>query len=79
MGIRRRTPDGNGDGNGDVSEDCSGDGDGDEDNGNENRIGEGGRGTKSARNLKIAVDAVRETGETWVESGKNVEKNGLVQ
>ena len=29
--------------------------------------------------LKIAVDAVRETGETWVESEKNVEKKGLVQ
>ena len=28
---------------------------------------------------KIAVDAVRKTGETWVESGKNVEKKGLVQ
>ena len=28
---------------------------------------------------KIAVDAVRETGETWVESEKNVEKIGLVQ
>ena len=36
-------------------------------------------GQKSARNLKIAVDAVRETGETWVESGKNIEKKGLVQ
>ena len=47
VGIRRRTPDGNGDGNGDVSEDCSGDGD--EDNGNENRIGEGGRGTKKRK------------------------------
>ena len=35
--------------------------------------------TYSARNLKIAVDAVRETGETWVESEKNVEKKGLVQ
>ena len=34
---------------------------------------------KSARNRKIAVDAVRETGETWVESKKNVEKKGLVQ
>ena len=34
---------------------------------------------KSARNRKIAVDAVRETGETWVESEKNVEKKGLVQ
>ena len=49
VGIRRRTPDGNGDGNGDVSEDCSGGGDGDEDNGNENRIGEGGRGTKKRK------------------------------
>ena len=29
---------------------------------------------KSARNRKIAVDAVRETGETWVESEKNVER-----
>ena len=34
---------------------------------------------KSARNRKIAVDTVRETGETWVESEKNVEKKGLVQ
>ena len=34
---------------------------------------------KSARNRKIAVDAVREAGETWVESEKNVEKKGLVQ
>ena len=49
VGIRRRTPDGNGDGNGDVSEDCSGDGNGDDDNGNENRIGEGGRGTKKRK------------------------------
>ena len=48
-GIRSRTPDGNGDGNGDVSEDCSGDGNGDDDNGNENRIGEGGRGTKKRK------------------------------
>ena len=35
---------------------------------------------KSARNRKTAVDAVRETGETWVESEKkNVEKKGFVQ
>ena len=34
---------------------------------------------KSARNHKIVVDAVRETGETLVESEKNVEKKGLVQ
>ena len=34
---------------------------------------------KNARNHKKAVDAVRETGETWVESEKNVEKKGLVQ
>ena len=79
VGIRRRTPDGNGDGNGDVSEDCSGDGNGDDDNGNENRIGRAEGGGESARNRKIAVDAVRETGETWVESEKNVEKKGLVQ
>ena len=34
---------------------------------------------KSARNRKIVVDAVRETGETRVEREKNVEKEGLVQ
>ena len=80
VGIRRRTPDGNGDGNGDVSEDCSGDGDGDEDNGNENRIGEGGRGTKKRKKPQNSCRRrARETGETWVESGKNVEKKGLVQ
>ena len=33
----------------------------------------------SARNRKIVVDAMWETGETWVERGKNVEKKGLVQ
>ena len=49
VGICRRTPDWNGDGNGDVSEDCSGDGKGGDDNGNENRIGEGGRGTKKRK------------------------------
>ena len=37
-----------------------------------------GRG-KSARNRKIVVDAVRETGETWAETKKNVEKKGFVQ
>ena len=34
---------------------------------------------KSARNRKIVVDAMWETGETWVERGKNVENKGLVQ
>ena len=74
---RRRTPDGNGDG----SEDSSGDGNGNEDNGNRNedRIGEGGRESKSARNHKIVVDATRETGEAWVGTRKNVEKKELVQ
>ena len=62
-----------------MSEDCSGDGNGDDDNGNENRIGRAEGGQKSARHRKIAVDAVRETGETWVEREKNVEKKGLVQ
>ena len=34
---------------------------------------------KSARNRKIVVDAVRETGETRVKREKHVEKKGLVQ
>ena len=34
---------------------------------------------RSARNLKIVVDARWETGETWVKREKNVEKKGLVQ
>ena len=77
VGTRRRTSDGDGDGNGDGSEDCSGDGSRDDDNGIEIRRADGRR--KSARNRKIAVDAVRETGEILVESGTNVEKKGLVQ
>ena len=35
--------------------------------------------THTQRNRKIVVDAVRETGETRVESETNVEKKGLVQ
>ena len=42
-------------------------------------LGRAEGGQKSARNRKIAVDTVRETGETWVESETNVEKKGLVQ
>ena len=42
-------------------------------------LGRAEGGQKSARNRKIAVDTVRETRETWVESEKNVEKKGLVQ
>ena len=42
-------------------------------------LGRAEGGQKSARNRKIAVDAVRETGETWVESEKNLENKGLVQ
>ena len=34
---------------------------------------------KSARNRKIVVDAVRETGETRMESEKKIETEGLVQ
>ena len=51
METRRRTPDGNEDGNGDGSEDSSEDGNGDGDigNGNEDRIGEGGRGAKKRK------------------------------
>ena len=81
VGNRRRTPDGNGDENGDGSEDSGGDGNGDDDNGTGTRIGSrrAEERRKGARNRKIAVDAVRETGETRVEREKNVEKKGLVQ
>ena len=34
---------------------------------------------RSAKKHKIVVDVMWETGETWVERGKNVEKKGLVQ
>ena len=34
---------------------------------------------RSARNREIVVDAMWETGETWVERGKNLENKGLVQ
>ena len=76
MGTRRRTLDGNGDGNGDGSEDCSGDGNG-AIMGTRIGLGRAEGRRKSARNRKIVVDAVRETGETRVESEKNVEKKGL--
>ena len=33
---------------------------------------------RSARNRTRVVDAIWETGETWVGRGKNVEKKGLV-
>ena len=79
VGTRRRTPDGNGDGNGDRSEDCSGDGNGDDDNGNENRNGEGEREAKKRKKPQNSCRRARETGETWAESEKNVEKKGLVQ
>ena len=36
-------------------------------------------GRRSARNRKIVEDVMWETGETWVEGGKNVEKKELVQ
>ena len=59
--------------------DCSGDGNENDDNVNENRIGEGGREVKKRQKPQNSLDAVRETGETWVESKNNVEKKGLVQ
>ena len=75
MGTRRRTPDGNGDG----SEDRSGDGDGTTITGTRIGSGRAEERRKSARNRKIVVDAVRETGETRVEREKNVKNKGLVQ
>ena len=74
-----RRPDGNGDGDGDGSEDCSGDGNRNDDNGIENRIGEGGREAKKRKKPQNSCRRRAETGETWVESEKNVEKKGLVQ
>ena len=79
VGIRRRTPDGNGDGNGDVSEDCSGDGNGDDDNGNENRIGEGGRGAKKRKKPLNSCRRRAGNGGDMGGKQKNVEKKGLVQ
>ena len=93
MEVNEGAQDGNGDENGDGSGDGAGtgtgtgvgtrrrrpDGNGDNDNGNENRIGNGEERRKSARNRKIVDDAVRETGETRVDRGENVEKKGMVQ
>ena len=67
---RRRTPDGKGTGTGMEARIVAEMGTGTGITGT--RVGSGraeGR-RKSARNRKIAVDAVRETGETWVESEK---------
>ena len=76
---RGRTQDGNGDGNRDGSENSSGDGNEDADgSGNEDtmrRVEEERR--KSTRNRTRVVDAMWETGETWVERGKNVENKGF--
>ena len=69
---RRRTPDGNGDGNRAGSEHSSRDGNGTSITGTRTRIGSGRvkERRKSARNRKMVVDAVRETGETRVEREK---------
>ena len=78
----RRIQNRNGDGNGDGSEESGGDGNGDEDNGNGTRIGSETveKRRRSARNRKIVVDAMCETGETWLDGKReNVEKKGLVQ
>ena len=63
------------------TQDSSVDGNADNDNGNgnKNRIGEGGKEAKKRKKRKIAVDAVRETGETRVEREKKIENKGLVQ
>ena len=81
METRRRTPEGNGDGDGDGSEDSSGDGTGTTMTRTGTRIGSGRAEERreSARSRRLVVDAMRETGETWVERGKSVEKKGLVQ
>ena len=69
--IPGRTQDGYGDGSGDGNESNGGDGNGDENgNGNEDKIRENGGLRRSARNRTGHVDAMWETGETWVERGK---------
>ena len=79
VGTRRRTPDGNGDGNRTESRTVAEMGTGTTITGSRIGLRRADGRRKIARNRKIAVDAVRETGETWVESEKNVEKKGLVQ
>ena len=75
MGTRGRTPDRNGDGNGDGSEEARtvaemGTGTTITETGTRIGSGRAEERRKSARNRKIVVDAVRETGETWVERQK---------
>ena len=87
MGMKTpgRTQDGNGDWSGDGNEsNNSGDGNGDRNgngngNGNEDRIGEDGGDSKNTRNRTRLVDAMWETGETWVEREKIRRKERLVQ
>ena len=64
---------GNGDGSKDGNESSSGDGNGDEDgngNGNEDGIGEGGGEAGKRKKPHRVVDAMSETGETWVRKRK---------
>ena len=42
------------------------------------RIGEGGGEAKKRKKLRGVVDAMWETGKTWAEREKNVDKKGLV-
>ena len=77
METHRRTPDGNGTEARTVAEM----GTGTRITGTGTRIGSGRAEDRrrSARNRKIVVDVMRETGETWAERGGKVEKKGLVQ
>ena len=63
----RRTPDGNGHGNGDGARTVAEMGTGTRITGTRIGSGRAEERRKSARNREIVVDAVRETGETWVE------------
>ena len=74
---RRRTPDGNRDGSEDSTV---------VEMGTRTRItgtrtgsGRAEERRRRAKKRRIVVDAMSETGETWVERAKNVEKKGLVQ
>ena len=85
MKTRGRTQDGDADESGDGNKSSNGICNGDEDgsgnrNMNDDRIGEGGGEAKNRNKPRTrVVDAMWETGETWVERKKYEHKKGFVQ
>ena len=83
MKTRGRTQDGDANESGDGNEGSNGTCNGDEDgsgNRNDDRIGEGGGEAKNNDKPRTrVVDAMWETGETWVERETHVDNKGFVQ